>query len=129
MTPSRSAMDMLESLFNEWKTLILPDSGHGEAPGWWQDGAIPGCSGAERGERVRVSVGAVRTLRVRAPWPHRRAASKVGFCFLSGVGQSRQAPGLARAGEHVLHAIGALPDEVADMAECGDAAMLGKFAP
>ena len=42
--------------------------------------------------------------------------SHVGLGFLARIGQSGAPPRLARAGEQVLHAIGALPGEVAHVA-------------
>ena len=40
----------------------------------------------------------------------------VGLGFLAGIGQPGDPPRLARGGEQVLHAIGALPGEMADVA-------------
>ena len=42
--------------------------------------------------------------------------SHVGLGFLAGIGQPGDPPRLARAGEQVLHAIGALSGEMADVA-------------
>jgi hypothetical protein len=54
---------------------------------------------------------------------------QVGLGLLARIGQPGHPPGYSRIGKQVLHAIGALPGEMADMAERGDAAVLGILAP